>query len=305
MDGITAATFVEAGYLVKPPSVIGPADLAVYVETMSDFGFELQVLRALIEEKWTCEHGGTYDDPISGKPRQFDLRVSFSLGHTTICLAIECKHLRPEAPLLLLSVPRVAKEAFHNVIVSRAPVKRTILDSPLREEAARVFRLEYDESVYRVGSPVGKSCAQVWRDGKGSLKASDSDVYEKWSQAVASSRALVKQAERRAEDMRSDREWAAVIPIVVVPDETLWHVHYDGKGVLKEGPVQLDHLPFFIERQTRPHLSFDNFDYNISHLEFATRKGLLARLRQFASDARPHPLFPRSLFERSMGDFNE
>ena len=37
--------------------------------------FELRVLKELTDLKLNCQHGGAYDDPITGKSREFDIRA--------------------------------------------------------------------------------------------------------------------------------------------------------------------------------------------------------------------------------------
>jgi len=68
-------------------------DLIDYLSTESDFAFELHVLNTLIAHGFTCEHGGSYDDPVTKKPREFDIRATKTLGHFHIRLAVECKNV--------------------------------------------------------------------------------------------------------------------------------------------------------------------------------------------------------------------
>lgn len=51
---------------------ISESDVLEYVEEQSDFAFELRVHRQLLACGFECEHGGTYEDPITSKIRQFD-----------------------------------------------------------------------------------------------------------------------------------------------------------------------------------------------------------------------------------------
>jgi hypothetical protein len=80
-------------------------DLAAFVATDSDFGFEMQVLAQLREVGFSCSHSGTYRDPVTDKTRQYDIRASMTRGDSTLALAVECKNLRRNNPLLLSSVP--------------------------------------------------------------------------------------------------------------------------------------------------------------------------------------------------------
>ena len=47
------------------PDPIGQDDLIDYLNNQSDFAFEIQVLKALFEAGFSCEHGGTYTDRAS------------------------------------------------------------------------------------------------------------------------------------------------------------------------------------------------------------------------------------------------
>jgi hypothetical protein len=68
-------------------------DLIAYLDDYSDFSFEIQVLNALIASEFTCEHGGTYDDPVTNKPREFDIRATRNFEKHLLRLAVECKNL--------------------------------------------------------------------------------------------------------------------------------------------------------------------------------------------------------------------
>ena len=53
---------------------IQDSDLKEYLNSYSDFSFELSVLKMLRENDVSCEHGGLYEDPVTGKYREFDIR---------------------------------------------------------------------------------------------------------------------------------------------------------------------------------------------------------------------------------------
>jgi hypothetical protein len=69
--------------------------------------------------------------------------------------------------------------------------------------------------------PVGKSCDQVGRDSQNNLTSNDSDVYEKWAQAVASSHDLVHEAALQAGQTSIAFLLTSVVPVLVVPDGML------------------------------------------------------------------------------------
>lgn len=97
---------------------IREADFEEYLKTSSDFAFELTVLKSLVDQGFECEHGGSYRDPITKKIRQFDIRASTSRDQLRVSLAVECKNLHDNYPLLVSCVPRRESESFHEVIVA-------------------------------------------------------------------------------------------------------------------------------------------------------------------------------------------
>lgn len=272
------------------PPPIESEDIAEYISSQSDFGFELRVLRLLREAGWTCEHAGTYEDPLTRKPRQFDIRAFRQVDETTIDIAVECKNLRREAPIVLFAVPRLPQESFHQVVFSFVPQTNRIVPKFVQERA-RVIRVAGTGSVYEPAEPVGKSYGQVCRDSKGEFKAADPNIYEKWSQALASCRDLIDFAESRAEEFQSPSHFSVVVPFLVVPDGTLWAVPYAEDGSPVGRPARTDWLPYFVEKQPTPFFSVGRLGCDLSHLEFVTVTGLLGRLT-FLDSERSTRVFP-------------
>jgi hypothetical protein len=161
---------------------IASGDLTEYLDTTSDFAFELRCLDRLSRVGFRCQHGGSYIDPVTKKPRQFDLRADISTGSRVVRCAIECKHLTPSFPLLMMCVPRMEDESFHDLLVSFNPElfpSESQYDVPALRPSCQTLRVKSPKSVYVMGSPVAKSLAQVGRGTDGSIVANDSEVYEK------------------------------------------------------------------------------------------------------------------------------
>ena len=57
------------------PNSITQSDIAEYLNGYSDFSFEIKVLKKFTNLGYECEHGGTYEDPVTGKSREFDIRA--------------------------------------------------------------------------------------------------------------------------------------------------------------------------------------------------------------------------------------
>src|SRR5262245_61782347 len=100
---------------------IAANDISKYLVDQDDFNLELRCLDACRRNNLLTAHGGTYTDPVTGKPRQFDLRASKTVDHYKIQLAVECKNLKPFFPLVVSQVPRQRHESFFEVVMSCEP----------------------------------------------------------------------------------------------------------------------------------------------------------------------------------------
>ncbi len=74
-------------------------DIIEYLNSYSDFSFEIKVLNKVISLGFKCEHSGTYKDPVTGVTREFDIRATkkihdYDKKTLYLCLAIECKNVR-------------------------------------------------------------------------------------------------------------------------------------------------------------------------------------------------------------------
>lgn len=96
------------------------SDIRKIVASKDDFGHEVRVgaaIRNVPAINW--QHGGTYTDPISGKPRQFDYRCCLRKERASLSLAVECKSLSRSVALAVCGMKRPDNEAFHDLIESR------------------------------------------------------------------------------------------------------------------------------------------------------------------------------------------
>jgi hypothetical protein len=248
-------------------SIIGENDLIEYLDKKSDFAFELAVLRLLDRHGFDCEHGGSYDDPVTQTPREFDLRATKIVGEFRFRLAVECKNLGANFPLLVSCLPRRPEESFHEVIHSFEPPSGG-LAVPVFQSHARAIRFQSGSSMYKPGEGVGKSSAQVGRQTDGAIVSGDTDVYKKWAQALSSAQDLVN----RANNERNC--FSVVLPILVVPDGALWRANFGSDGSRLGGPQQVDKCSYYIGRSYWGGDRLSGFGYSISHLEFVTYTGL-------------------------------
>jgi hypothetical protein len=108
-------------------------------------------------------------DPVTGKIRQYDIRAMRTLPTHSLALAVECKNIRPNAPLLLSTVPRTASESYNDLVV---------VDPNRIYQIRRVEHVTV-HSVYRNGEQVAKRTDQVGRELSGDLQSNDETTFEK------------------------------------------------------------------------------------------------------------------------------
>jgi hypothetical protein len=246
-------------------------ELAEFVNHKSDFAFEMQVLSQLRSLGFECSHSATYQDPVTTKIRQYDIRAVKNEGQNTLALAVECKNLRPNCPILLSAVPRTKAESFH-ALVDYNPNPKIIIQLSIREAIN-------SESAYKIGCSVAKKIDQVGKDSTGAWLSNDKATFEKVNQAVNSSRDLILECPMRQTSKANRR---VIVPLLVVPTGLLWQVDFtaDGKQegpprVVERSALYLDHA-WQVEGNVRERLS-----YRLSHIEFATLGALPEVVRDY------------------------
>lgn len=236
-----------------------------FLETHDNFGLELFVYRNACSRGFKVEHGGFYKDLVTDKFRQFDIRTSYGQPGRKIVLSIECKRLTETYPLLISRVKRVKEESYNEYIVSE-----DFGDMSGDQKAANSIYLDDSKSFYKVGEYIGKSTIQIGVDDKKQFVFEDSEIFDKWTQAINSAKDLVEIAFRSHFQGRLPIS-TAVIPVLVVPDDTLWVADYDESGSLSGDPKMTDEVQFFINHEYK----IQGFPpYRISHLHFLTKKGI-------------------------------
>jgi hypothetical protein len=245
-------------------------DIVDYLRTNDDFHLELEVYNACVRAGLTAVLGGTYEDPATRLSRQFDIRAKALKGQLQIRLAVECKCLKTNFPLVISRVPRSAPDSFHDIIVSAS--------------GAHSVRLNEAHTIYRASEYVGKSITQIGRHGTTKeLITGDSEVYDKWSQALASSHAFIHSAPRAYEKLEMSHALVAVLPFVVLPDHTLWTVDYAIDGTQQSDPKQTTDVTVYVGRQYPFPVSGQSF--TISHLHFLTLSAFFGFLKQLNEGA--------------------
>lgn len=253
------------------------ADLENFVATQDDFGLELYVYSEARYRSYDATHGGSYTDRVTGKTRQYDIRVTIQLtSQLRLCLAIECKCLRTSSPLLVSRIPRVASESFNEKM--QAAGKYTKASGDLVTFAStRPARRTLLDSLYPPNLQVGKATALVAKLAANQYSAKDTEIFEKWSQALASANDLVQSS---ISDNAADPApvQTIILPILVVSDDTLWVADYTENGNVLRAPRQVETTEFYVN--ARYQIGQGDTYYAISHMHIFTKKGITEFMNQ-------------------------
>jgi len=244
------------------PDPITKEEISKYLESQDDFALELRTLAILKGNDYEASHGGTYSDPRTNTDRQYDIRASIKSDRCHVKLAVECKCLQENFPLLVSCVHRNSKEAFHDLIVSWQAGKAGKRPYPTYQQDK--LRVTGNQSFYRVNEYVGKSTTQIGISASKDREfvSGDGEVYGKWSQAIASSFDLIVDAGKLDNEVRI----TAILPILVVPDGTLWQVLYGENGVQVGQPNPASESCIYIDKT----YTFEKYSFTISHLNIFT-----------------------------------
>jgi len=156
-------------------------------------------------------------------------------------------------------------------------------------------------SIYKVGQPVGKSCAQVGRTPSGEIYNSDADVFDKWAQCLASADDLVTKSYWEGSEDPPSITYVAVIPVLVIPDQQLWMVEYDADGGSRSNPKQTNHCSLFVNNAYR--MDMQGPTLHLSHIEIVTSVGLTALVTDCLADrAAVETIFPCEAVKSALQD---
>lgn len=262
----------------RPTDVITKEHLEEFIATQDDFTLELFAYSHARSAGFNATHAGTYIDPQSGKARQFDVQANRKCGENLhVFMAIECKSLSPSFPLLISQIPRIQAESYQDIVKSAGHSRYSVV----WEEASKL-RLQ-GISLYPANDYVGKAISQVGFNGEGKLHSKDSEVHEKWGQAIASCNQLITKAMSVISFPPTAAQFSAVLPVLVVPDGTLWVANYSEDGKLIQGPMQRDEAQYFISSIQSVNAT-PPLEYTLSHLHIVTTTGFSSLLERFSKD---------------------
>jgi len=276
---------------------ISQVDLEAFVSTESDFAFEIEVHNKLKSMGASSFHGGTYEDPKTGKYREFDIRASFSNDRSNLRLAVECKNIKDYSPLLIQCVPRDPSHAYHEVVCGfdqdndesnpypKSSHSISSAGEKIWQGSSVTIRVSGSESIYKASDPVGKSCTQVARTAHdNTFQASDSVIYDKWSQAINSCHDLVDIANSAGRGLLRGLEYTVVVPVLVVPSGCLWKKEYNHDGSANGITSQADRVSYYVGAEINRDRFAPPFMATVSHLEVVTIDGINQLIESFAGN---------------------
>jgi len=274
--------------------VITAEDIKKHLESGDDFAFEVETYQRIIGPGFRGSFSGTYVDPVTGKSRQYDIRAEGVMDNDKpVLLAIECKRIDPEFPLVVSCVLREQQESYHQIFrsgtmnIKSGPIQR-VDNMPYA-----VYGHENNNAIYEEGKPVGKSTTQIGHGKNDKYKESDSEFYDKWAQALSSAHDLIIKASVYQRNNNSRITYfSVIIPIVVVPNKTLWTVIYDKNGERIGAPKLVDEVEFYVGKEYQFKTSHVVYDmrYTVSHIHVLTPDGLEKFVGRISSNPKFTPL---------------
>lgn len=273
------------------------ADLLEYLGAYSDFSFELAVLKMLRKCELDCDHGGHYEDPVTGKSREFDIRAQKTINQYRVRLAIECKNIRENFPVLVSYVPRHEHESYHQIAIVGEPRSESrFAGLDLFRSRAKTLSITGEHSLYRSGEPVGKSTVQVGRASNGTITANDTELFERWGQCLSSANDLVRRVYWDGDrDDLEDTYFSTVFPFVVVPNGRLWMVSYDESGNRVSDPAETDRCSCFVDKRYEMGTDRAKSYISLSHVEIVTMDGMRSFVEAYLiGEEGMERIFPRN-----------
>lgn len=255
---------------------IEQTDLSEYLENESDFSFEMIVLHRLGEMGFSCEHGGTYEDPFTSKRREFDIRAKYNNDNKYFSMAAECKNIRVNFPLLASLVPRREGESFHDLVSydNTSSHGRALFASERIRKQNSLF--------YPVDGMVAKKLDQVGRALNGKIVGNDSNTFDKLTQAANSAHDLVKSSCLR----RGKAFFEFICPVLVVPDDRLWAVEYSTKGDQLGEPKKINACSLYLDQSWVIQNGLTSTSITLSHLDVVTYSHLEKYVKRIFDDVK-------------------
>lgn len=264
------------------------SDVKKFLENYSDFSFELKVLQTFTNLGFDCTHSGLYEDPVTHKSREYDIRALFQKDNLRFNLSVECKNLRENFPLIVHCRERKESEIYNEFLLTFEPRVPTQQVGPISLPLPATFiehiqnERVYKYSLYHGKQYVAKAIDQIGKHN-GEITTNDVEVFDKISQAINSAKDLISDAEYLDTDIYSTYR-TFICPVLVIPDNTLWQINYSDNGDVIEEPKKVKRSSYYIGKEWSIFHGSDSFSYTISHLEIVTFSELELFLKEYLGD---------------------
>lgn len=266
------------------------------LETDSSFSFEMEVLQALSNKKFQCDHSGLYIDPYTKKNREFDIRARLNVkDNWHINLAVECKKIDPESPLIIHSTMIPINDRVHSLIINYSNYKKESSSTiSFIDNASAIYGANFakalNHQVRYKDTPkgsfpsltssfefVGRSMDQLKSKMVGKDKVytlNDSEIHEKFSQAQHSLVEMIEDSYNFEYKKGPVRHQFFNLPILVVPNNTLWEQRYNPDGKKNGEPYPIKRVPFYINKTYQDEFHKYTPSFFLRFMEIVTFDGL-------------------------------
>ena len=181
--------------------------------------------------------------------------------------------LETKLPAGCSCMPRRRQESYHEVIINCPPTAIDLKGGNriiVKGHQASSIRLDTAPFYYPPCQQVGKATTQLGRLAKESgFMDGDAQVYDRWAQAIASTHDLVVKAGTANTLYNTPYFFSATIPVMVVPDGTLWVANHTDNGVLTKPFKQVREVSYFVGKEYSV-VGECNYKHTISHLHIYT-----------------------------------
>lgn len=291
---------------------IEQSDVKRYLSNYSDFSFELQTLKKFVDFGFECSHGGTYEDPITSKSREYDIRALLQKRSVRFHLSIECKNLRENFPLVVHCLERKENESYNELIRTFEPQAPTQQVGPIAlplpnafMENCRSIKVQ-NSTLYPKKQYVAKSVDQIGKRDNGEITSNDGEVFDKISQAINSSVDLISEA-YYLDTSIFPSYLTFICPVLVIPDSSLvipdsslWQAKYSDDGEQLGEPQQINRISYYVGKEWTIKGQLRPLTYTLSHLEVVT----YSEIQSFVEEYLGNYMMLCSAFINRKGEFS-
>jgi hypothetical protein len=138
---------------------------------------------------------------------------------------------------------------------------------------AESYRIKLNDSFYVSMEQVGKDIVQLSVDKTNGGFVEARKVHEKISLSISSAFDLVADSINDFQDSSAGSALSVVLPIIVVPNNSIWVVDYDASGNITKEPFLLDSCELFLKKSVFAG-NLPGVDYTYSHVHILTYEAL-------------------------------